>query len=160
MPGAPQDFTVSFLPCFLFPVFCALGVIHLEMRNPRFPEGSRARPSTKAKGRLPRVRRLRAIRRHAAIDQLCHELRRYERQNREKARGPPAYRQRPSIYSVQTPVSCLLFPASSYCTALIMSKIGRYIATTIPPTMTPRNTIMIGSSSDSRPLTAASTSSS
>ncbi len=47
-----------------------------------------------------------------------------------------------------------------YCTALIMSKIGRYMATTMPPTTTPRNTIMIGSISESRPLTAASTSSS
>ena len=47
-----------------------------------------------------------------------------------------------------------------YCTALIMSKIGRYMATTMPPTTTPRNTIMIGSSSESRLLTAASTSSS
>src|SRR5216684_1677800 len=33
-----------------------------------------------------------------------------------------------------------------YWTALIMSKIGRYILTTIPPTTTPRNTIIIGSS--------------
>ena len=55
----------------------------------------------------------------------------------------------------------LAFPATrDYCTALIMSKIGRYIATTMPPTTTPRNTIMIGSRSDSSPLTAASTSSS
>ncbi len=49
---------------------------------------------------------------------------------------------------------------SPYCTALIMSKIGRYIDTTMPPTTIPRNTIMIGSSSDRRLLTAASTSSS
>ena len=49
---------------------------------------------------------------------------------------------------------------SRYCTALIMSKIGRYIATTMPPTTTPRNTIMIGSISASSPPTAASTSSS
>ena len=48
----------------------------------------------------------------------------------------------------------------SYCTALIMSKIGRYIATTIPPTTTPRNTIITGSRSANNPLTAASTSSS
>jgi hypothetical protein len=50
--------------------------------------------------------------------------------------------------------------AISYCTALIMSKIGRYMATTMPPTTTPRNTIMIGSMSASKPPTAASTSSS
>ena len=47
-----------------------------------------------------------------------------------------------------------------YFTAFTMSKIGRYIATTMPPTTTPKNTIMIGSSSDSNALTAASTSSS
>ena len=49
---------------------------------------------------------------------------------------------------------------SPYFTAFTMSKIGRYIATTIPPTTTPRNTIMIGSNSDSSALTAVSTSSS
>ena len=48
----------------------------------------------------------------------------------------------------------------AYCTALIMSKIGRYMATTMPPTTTPRNTIITGSISDSRFDTAASTSSS
>ena len=47
-----------------------------------------------------------------------------------------------------------------YCTALIMSKIGRYIATIMPPTITPSTTIMTGSMSDSSALTAASTSSS
>jgi len=47
---------------------------------------------------------------------------------------------------------------SFYCTALIMSKIGRYIATTMPPTITPRNTIMTGSIRLSSPLTAVSTS--
>ena len=47
-----------------------------------------------------------------------------------------------------------------YCTAFTMSKIGRYIATTMPPTTTPRNTIITGSISASRPDTAASTSSS
>ena len=35
-----------------------------------------------------------------------------------------------------------------YCTAFTMSKIGRYIATIMPPTTTPRNTIMIGSMRD------------
>lgn len=47
-----------------------------------------------------------------------------------------------------------------YCTAFIMSKIGRYIATTIPPTTIPRNTIMIGSNRLMSTDTAASTSSS
>jgi hypothetical protein len=51
-------------------------------------------------------------------------------------------------------------PLRCYCTALIMSKIGRYIDTTMPPTTTPRNTIIIGSSRLKRLLTAASTSSS
>jgi len=49
---------------------------------------------------------------------------------------------------------------AAYCTAFIMSKIGRYMATTMPPTMTPRTTIIIGSIRDSRALTATSTSSS
>ena len=54
----------------------------------------------------------------------------------------------------------LLRPSNraAYCTALIMSKIGRYIATTMPPTITPRNTIMIGSMRLNKPLTAVSTS--
>src|SRR6185503_13463008 len=43
---------------------------------------------------------------------------------------------------------------------LIRSKIGRYIAMTMPPTTPPRNAIMSGSSSVSRPATAVSTSSS
>ena len=47
-----------------------------------------------------------------------------------------------------------------YCTAFIMSKIGKYIATTMPPTMTPSTTIITGSMSDSRDDTATSTSSS
>ena len=48
----------------------------------------------------------------------------------------------------------------AYCTALIMSKIGRYMATTMPPTTTPRNTIITGSINESSAETAASTSSS
>jgi hypothetical protein len=47
-----------------------------------------------------------------------------------------------------------------YCTAFIMSKIGKYIATTIPPTSTPRTTIMTGSINESSEETATSTSSS
>ena len=47
-----------------------------------------------------------------------------------------------------------------YRTAFTMSKIGRYMATIMPPTTTPRNTIMMGSSRLSSALTAASTSSS
>ena len=43
---------------------------------------------------------------------------------------------------------------------LIKSKIGRYIAMTMPPTTMPRIAIMIGSSSVSSPATAVSTSSS
>ena len=50
--------------------------------------------------------------------------------------------------------------AAAYWTAFTMSKIGRYIATTMPPTITPSTTIIMGSSSDSSALTAASTSSS
>jgi hypothetical protein len=50
--------------------------------------------------------------------------------------------------------------AECYCTAFIMSKIGRYMATTMPPTTTPRITIMIGSMSERSALTATSTSSS
>ena len=47
-----------------------------------------------------------------------------------------------------------------YVSLLMRSKIGRYIAMTMPPTMMPRNAIMIGSSSVSSPATAVSTSSS
>ena len=46
------------------------------------------------------------------------------------------------------------------CTALIMSNIGMYIATTIPPITTPITTIMMGSSTEVSADTAASTSSS
>jgi len=60
----------------------------------------------------------------------------------------------------RSPVAMPFAAIRAYCTALIMSKIGRYIATTMPPTTTPRKTIIIGSRSESRPLTAASTSSS
>ena len=53
-----------------------------------------------------------------------------------------------------------LLHGCSYTSLLIRSKIGRYIAMTMPPTAPPRNAIMIGSSSVSRPATAVSTSSS
>ena len=45
-------------------------------------------------------------------------------------------------------------------TALIMLKIGRYMATIMPPTTTPSTTIITGSMRDSRVPTAVSTSSS
>jgi hypothetical protein len=45
-------------------------------------------------------------------------------------------------------------------TTLINLNIGRYIATTIPPTIVPITTIMIGSMSDVSESTAVSTSSS
>lgn len=48
----------------------------------------------------------------------------------------------------------------SYWIVLITLKIGRYIATIIPPTIDPRTTIMIGSIALSRASTATSTSSS
>jgi hypothetical protein len=48
----------------------------------------------------------------------------------------------------------------AYCTAFIMSKIGRYMATTMPPTITPSTTIITGSISESSEETATSTSSS
>ena len=51
-------------------------------------------------------------------------------------------------------------PFRLYCTAFTISKIGRYIATTMPPTMTPRTTIITGSMRESRAPTATSTSSS
>jgi hypothetical protein len=54
----------------------------------------------------------------------------------------------------------LLRTGPVYPAAFTMSKIGRYIDTTMPPTTTPRNTIIIGSIIASRPDTAASTSSS
>jgi hypothetical protein len=51
-------------------------------------------------------------------------------------------------------------PRTYYVSFEIKSKIGMYIAMTMPPTTTPRIAIMIGSSSVSRPATAVSTSSS
>jgi hypothetical protein len=48
----------------------------------------------------------------------------------------------------------------TYVSFEIKSKIGMYIAMTMPPTTTPRIAIMIGSSNVSRPATAVSTSSS
>ncbi len=55
----------------------------------------------------------------------------------------------------------LLIPcALPHFTVLIMSKMGRYMATIMPPTMPPRNTIMMGSIAASMAATAASTSSS
>ena len=49
---------------------------------------------------------------------------------------------------------------STYVSLLIMSKMGMYIATTMPPTITPRNAIITGSINVSMPATAVSTSSS
>ena len=57
-------------------------------------------------------------------------------------------------------ISCAIDRKTFYCTALIMSKIGKYMATTMPPTTTPRNTIITGSINESKFDTAASTSSS
>lgn len=48
----------------------------------------------------------------------------------------------------------------TYLITVISLKIGRYMATTIPPTTTPRKTIRTGSRSDVIPATAVSTSSS
>jgi len=50
--------------------------------------------------------------------------------------------------------------AIGYPMAEAMVKIGRYIATTMKPTVTPRNTIIMGSRSAVRFATASSTSSS
>lgn len=85
------------------------------------------------------------------INSGCLNFKPLPRLNITSASGPSQYRLR---------ARCGSAASSPYCTALIMSKIGRYIATTMPPTTTPRNTIMIGSSSESKPPTAASTSSS
>ena len=76
--------------------------------------------------------------------------------------GPPealfGYIDPRSVIARKAQAPCGRF--APYCTALTMSKIGRYIATTMPPTTTPRNTIINGSNSASNPETAASTSSS
>ena len=65
----------------------------------------------------------------------------------------PATRAVPTMRSVKA-------MRTDYCTAFIMSKIGRYIATTMPPTMTPSTTIITGSIRESSDPTATSTSSS
>ena len=87
---------------------------------------------------------------HQGPDQLCHSsLRSITKEAPQIGR---------SGRTVATPLDSPL--CRPYCTALIMSKIGRYMATTMPPTTTPRNTIITGSSIESRFDTAASTSSS
>ncbi|MDB4971572.1 MAG: hypothetical protein JWN44_7261 [Myxococcales bacterium] len=65
-----------------------------------------------------------------------------------------------NFIGAKTTTSMMPEDSTAYCTALIMSKIGRYMATTMPPTTTPRNTIITGSINESRFDTAASTSSS
>lgn len=51
-------------------------------------------------------------------------------------------------------------PARHPCAVWIMSNMGMYMATTMPPMTTPMKTIMMGSRMDVSALTAASTSSS
>ena len=53
-----------------------------------------------------------------------------------------------------------LVASTIYVSLLIRSKIGMYIAITMPPTTPPSTAIMIGSSRVRRPATAVSTSSS
>ncbi len=68
---------------------------------------------------------------------------------------------RPSRTARRTTFPCVIASlrhSTCYCTAFTMSKIGRYIATTMPPTITPRTTIMIGSMRESSAPTATSTS--
>jgi len=50
--------------------------------------------------------------------------------------------------------------SEAYWIAFTMSKIGRYMATTMPPTITPSTTIITGSISERSALTATSTSAS
>ena len=98
-----------------------------------------------------------------------------QKRNRPEALRPRAVDDREGREALPSPLPCgyrsrspdahtgtvlLTLRTSSYSTALIMSKIGRYIATIIPPTITPRNTIMTGSIADRSTSTAASTSSS
>lgn len=66
----------------------------------------------------------------------------------------------PAVILAQVSTNQLRPRDRAYCTISIMLKIGRYIATIMPPTITPRNRIIIGSSMLSRPDTATSTSSS
>src|SRR5690606_9505925 len=56
--------------------------------------------------------------------------------------------------------ACCKRPEAVYASWLMSSNSGRYIATTMPPTTTPRKQIRIGSSSVSSPAMATSTSSS
>jgi hypothetical protein len=57
-------------------------------------------------------------------------------------------------------ISRMRVSVPAYWTAFIMSKIGRYIATTMPPTITPSTTIITGSINERSEPTATSTSSS
>ena len=84
------------------------------------------------------------------------ELDEHRRAEQQRA-DADANRDQPEEFATKV---ALRHAAAPYASLLIRSKIGRYIAMTMPPTTPPRNAIMIGSSSVSRPATAVSTSSS
>jgi len=93
-----------------------------------------------------------------------------KRRHRDRPRGVPvaALSAPPLPAPISTGTACTcctsavrrLLSASFYVSFEIMLKIGMYIAMTMPPTITPRMAIMIGSISVRRPATAVSTSSS
>ena len=127
--------------------------LHVRRRDARAT--SRLRVGAQERGR----------RRPTASPPLCHEPYRRRWTRRQLTRSATGSRRssvRDRRESVKEPVDRrrerTREALTAHCTAFIMSKIGRYMLTTMPPTTTPSTTIMIGSSSDSSALTAASTS--
>src|SRR5437588_813751 len=108
-----------------------------------------------APSRLPQPAR--SAHRGGGLDSICRRERRPNRAADHLLVAKGAGRGEPARQVPATLPAAVVF---LYCTALTISKIGKYIATTMPPTITPSTTIMTGSMSDSSALTAASTSSS
>lgn len=99
----------------------------------------------------------------------------YERPRRRSTKDPGELHPLHNLFRIPERIDCLkrnesLVPKGTshlsprgghpYPTAEIMSKMGRYMATIMPPTTTPRTTIIRGSRAEMSALTAASTSSS
>src|SRR2546427_286530 len=111
-----------------------------EAQGPGVRDGQRERQPDQEEERIDRKRSRR------------RELRKGRRAQQDRADDDPDENQAPE------PPPQIGF--NHYVSLLMRSKIGRYISMTMPPTMPPRNAIMIGSSSVRSPATAASTSSS
>ena len=83
-----------------------------------------------------------------------------DRSKRPTARTMPAANNRARFRRQSAVQAGSILRTDRYLIRVTSLKIGKYIATTSPPTAPPRNTIMSGSSSEVRVLTAVFTSSS